>query len=239
MKAGGRVGGVCASAHACCGQTCASPSQGMHTHTMQVPPHGVTSHKCTPGGDRGMRTCSPHAGTRVARCTHTCTLCRNANWCLVHRLSRSRHGCAPHSACTCVARLHTLLTAHVCTCTLFPTDTQSCSGRVHMHPNAQCTHRYMHAQCRHTCVYVHALLGFACIDAVMPCVSAQLLSSSILSPAQGWKKACLPLPFLLGTYISEVSAHSTGLDSYACPQQGGNTSSLHEGCLQDKGAEST
>lgn len=40
----------------------------------------------------------------------------------------------------------------------------------------------MHTECRNTRVRVHASLGFACIDAEMRCVYAQLLTSSILSP---------------------------------------------------------
>lgn len=85
------------------------------------------------------------------------------------------------------------------------------------------------------CVCVHALLDFACIDAGMRCVSAQLLTLSILSPVQ---KSCLSPPVLPGSYISEASTRRADLDSYGCPQQGGNISFLHEECLKEKGAGS-
>lgn len=201
--------------HARYGQTHAWPSRGVHGHGVQVPPARGDITRMHTRWQQGHGRLLPPPGHTWAHAllgAHACALgagMQTAAWC----------SGSPGAGGVCV-----LLAVQTCSMPACPASAHVCAHvRFFLRPRSgaggrrtppQRSHGPMRAQRSRTCVRVHALLGVACIDAGLRCVSARLLTSSILSPVRGRKKARSPLPFLPGTDISEVPAHSAGLDAW-------------------------
>lgn len=118
---------------------------------------------------------------------------------------------------------------HTCGTPAHPASAHAFSCR---HSGAHSAHTGTGRQCTHMCMYTYCwrlpvlrqrgvvfLLNFLPPPCSALCGNGIVLCASSLPPGEVWLCA--------------------GLDSCACSQQGGNTSSLHEGCSQDKGAESS
>lgn len=138
MKAGGRVEGVrCERTRMLWADTRVTQSGHAHAHGASTPARGDITQRHTRRRQGHAHMLPPRRHTR----------------CLVHTHVRSVQECKlvsgaqalPVQAWMCSSQcMHTCgmparpASAHVCTCTLFPTDTQSCS--VHIHPNAHSAH---------------------------------------------------------------------------------------------------
>lgn len=204
-----------------------------HTQTVQVPPHGVTSHKCTPGGGEQGHAHALPPTRRHTRCSVHTHVCSGQEGKLVsgaQAVLASARMCSSQCAHTCgaPARAH-VRCAHVC---FF--------RQTHSRALGRCTYTVRRRMCAHS-VPTHACVCRWVLPVLIQRRIVFLLS--FLTPPSsalcrdGRSRVCLFLSSWGRT--TQRYPHAAPLWTVTHVLRKVEIPPRHEGCLQDRGAESS